>query len=463
MRAASRREFLWTAPCLPGAAGLRLQGNVSDAMRWLEDAQSKTGGDSRAADRVREQFPALSQSVEGRPLIYLDSAATTQRPAAVIGAMNDYYRQANANPSKSLHVLARRSAEMYQDARNTVAKFVNARQPEEIVFTRGTTEAINLVASSWGSAKLRAGDEVVLTIAEHYSNIVPWQLAVQRTGAQLRFVDVDDEGRLKLEELQKTLTERTKLLAFAHVSNVQGRIEPAREICRMAHRAGALALMDAAQSVPHVRVDVRELDCDFLAFSGHKMLGPMGIGVLWARREILEEMPPYQAGSNMAYEIAAEAAPAEFAQAGLKFEAGTPNVAGALGLAAAMRFLESLGREETWEHEQQLTRHTLERLREIPGLRLLGPKEPRERIALFAFAMEDGPRPEEIVRALDERGIAIRGGDLAAKQLLKRLGFSGAARASAYVYTSREEIDALADALTELRSKKAIGMAQGER
>jgi cysteine desulfurase/selenocysteine lyase len=391
---------------------------------------------------LRAQFPLLNQTVNNYPLVYLDSAATTQRPRPVLDALSEFHLHENANPSQSLHTLARRSASAYETARETVARFVNAHEPGEIVWTRGTTEAINLVAASWGGANLGPGDEVIVTVGDHYSNLVPWQLAARRAKATLRILDVDDDGRLRLEHLSALLSKRTKLVTFPHVSNVLGRINPVKEICERAHRAGALVLLDAAQSVPHFPVDVQELRCDFLAFSGHKMCGPMGIGVLWARRELLDTMPPFQAGSNMAHNLEIESPPTHFAEGGLKFEAGTPNVSGAVGLAAAIAFLESLDRKALWAQEQELTRYALSSFRKIRGLRILGPTEASERISVFSFAFEN-QQPLEVVKALDTAGIAVRGGDLASLPLLKRMGISAAVRASCYVYTSREDIDRL--------------------
>lgn len=418
--------------------------------RTVWDSSTHLTGEniSSSLATIRAQFPALQQEINGYPLVYLDSAATTQRPRAVIDAMTNFYKHDNANPSMSLHALARRSATLYEEARKTVACFVNARSPDEIVWTRGTTESINLVASSWGETNLRPGDEILLTAQEHYSNLLPWQFLARRTGAQLRFIDVDAQGRLRLDQLDGLLTERTKMVAFTHVSNVLGGINPAKEICDRAHRAGALALIDAAQSIPHFPVDVQTLGCDFLAFSSHKMTGPMGTGVLWARRELLDSLPPYQSGSNMAHEATLESAPERFSEGGRKFEAGTPNAAGAIGLAAAIQYLESLGRAELWKREQELTKYALSRLREVEGLRILGPMVPGERVSVFSFVLKDSPVPD-IVQALDRRGIAIRGGDLAALPLLKRLGASSAARASNYLYTQTSDIDALVQALKD--------------
>ena len=407
----------------------------------------KPGGIEPAA--LRAQFPTLAQKVNGHDLVFLDSAATVQRPMAVIQAISDYYMKDNANPSATTHTLARRSAEIYAEARRTVAHFLNAKAPEEIVWTHGTTEAINLAASSWGGANIHAGDEIILTIAEHYSNLVPWQLLAQRTGARLRFVDVTDDGHLELDQLKNFLSRRTKLVAFSHVSNVMGVINRAREICELAHGAGALAFVDGAQSTPHLPIDVQAMGCDFFAFSGHKIMGPMGTGVLWARRELLDAMPPYQSGSIMVHSVDVNTVPTHFAEAAMKFNAGTPNVAGAVGVAAAIKFLDSLGRDEQRKHDQELTEHALTRLSEVKGLKILGPTKPEDRISVFSFALENH-KASEVLSALDARGIAVRAGDLAALPLLKRLGVEEAVRASCYVYSTIEEIDLLADALQRM-------------
>ena len=393
-------------------------------------------------ESLRAHFPTLQQRVNRHPLVYLDSAATTQRPRAVIDTLSNFYLHDNANPSKSLHTLARRSADLYEKARSTVAKALNAGSPQEIVWTRGTTEAINLVAASWGNANLRAGDEIIVTVSDHYSCLVPWQLAAQRANVCVRVLDVDNDGSLKLEELEKLLSKRTKLVALPHVSNVLGLINPVKDICERAHQVGAFVLVDGAQSIPHFPVDVQALGCDFFAFSGHKMLGPMGIGVLWARREILESMPPYQAGSNMAHDVELESAPSHFAEGGLKFEAGTPDVPGAVGLAAAMEFLESLDRAKLWAHEQELTRYALSEFKKVRGLRVLGSAEPNGRISVFSFVVAS-KQALDVVKMLDAAGIAVRGGDLASLPLLKRMGVNAAVRASCYVYNTKEEMDQL--------------------
>jgi len=433
-----RRKFLRTistAAAFPALVSI-LNVNV--------EAQSKEGTanlDRGLSRDLRAQFPLLKERMNGHRLVYLDSAATTQRPRPVLDALSDFYLHDNANPSKSLHALAQRSASLYDSARTTVARFVNARRRDEIVWTRGTTEAINLVATSWGRGNLGPGDEVLATVSDHYSNLVPWQLATKRANATLRIWDVDDDGHLRLDQLGALLSKRTKLVTFPHVSNVLGRINPAKEICERAHHAGALVLVDAAQSVPHFQVDVQDMGCDFLAFSGHKMCGPMGIGVLWARRELLDAMPPFQAGSNMTHDVEIGMAP-HFAEGGLKFEAGTPNVPGAVGLAAAITFLESLDRKALWTGEQGLTRYALSSLQQVKGVRILGPTEPGERISVFSFVVENR-QPLEVAKALDALGIALRAGDLASLPLLKRMGLTAAARASCYVYSSTEDIDLL--------------------
>lgn len=426
------------------AAALVAAGSASHASL---PATSKT-----LTRRGRKDFPALAQRVNGNKLIYLDSAATTQRPEAVLDALMDFYRHDNANPSAGLHGLARRAHERYESARATVAKFINATSADEIAWVRGTTEGNNLVASTWAHSSLRSGDEIVLSTAEHASNLLPWQLVAEQTGAIIHYVDVDDAGRMRLDDFDNKLSERTRLVAFSHVSNVVGYINPAAEICARARIAGARVLIDAAQSAPHVPIDVQALDCDFLTFSSHKMLGPMGVGILWARREVLEAMPPYQAGSNMAHDVDVESFQLE--HAARKFGAGTPNVAGAVGLAAAIGYLNELGRDEIARHELEITAYGLARLREVQGLRLLGPKESAQRVPVFTFVL-DGYTPLEVMQALDARGIAIRAGDLAALPLLKRFGVTAAARASCYLYTEREDIDAWILTLETMQKRSA--------
>ncbi|HEX6938646.1 MAG TPA: cysteine desulfurase [Longimicrobiales bacterium] len=397
---------------------------------------------------VRAQFPALDQRVHGRPLAYLDSAASAQRPHAVLDALADFYARDNANVHRGLHELSRRATERYEAARRTMARFVGAADPAEVVWTRGTTESINLVAMTWGWANLREGDEVVLTLLEHHSNLVPWQIVAQRTGAKLRFVDIDDEGRIRLDQLDALLSERTRLIAVGHVSNALGTVNPVRAIVERAQAVGARVLVDGAQAAPHARIDVQALGCDFYALSGHKMGGPMGIGVLWARRELLESMPPYQGGGEMIDVVELERS--TWAEVPHKFEAGTPNVAGAVGMAAAAEWLESLGRDRIAAHEQALIRYGLERLGAVEGLRLFGPADPAQRAAVFSFAL-DGVHPHDVATILDAEGIAVRAGHHCAQPLMRRLGVPATTRASCWVYTTTEELDRLAEALEAAR------------
>ena len=390
-------------------------------------------------------FPALRQRVNEHPLSFLDSAATTLRPQSVIDALVEYYSTDNANPSP-VHTLASRAANRLSGARQTLARFVNATDPTEIIFVRGTTEGINLVASTWGATNLKAGDEVVVTIAEHSSNLLPWTRAAGQAGAKVRVVDVDDEGRPRLDQFKATLSKRTRIVAFTHVSNVLGYINPAKEMCALARDVGAGVVIDGAQGAPHVMVDVQDLGCDFYVFSGHKMLGPMGTGVVWGRRELLDAMPPYHVGSNMAHDVDFERA--NFEHGALKFQAGTPDVAGPVGLAAAVRFFEAAG-PRLRRHDDELVQYGLVRLAEIPGLRIIGPRGADRRVPVFTFVLE-GLAPTTVARALDARGIAVRAGDMAALPLLKRFGAAEAVRASAYVYSTRGDIDRLADALREI-------------
>jgi cysteine desulfurase / selenocysteine lyase len=430
-----RREFLGAAAAV--AVGGHMAGTVGTSPPHT----------AAGVEEWRRHFPALAQEVNGHPLAYLDSAATTLRPNAVIDAISDFYRRDNANPGATLHALARRANEVYGSARKTVADFINAADPGEVVFTRGTTEGINLVAATWGAANLRPGDEILIGVAEHASNMLPWQSIAAKTGAQVRYFGIDQQGHPRLEQLSEMLTRRTKVVAFSHVSNVLGMINPAKEMCARARAPGRVVVIDAAQSAPHFPIDVRDLGCDFLAFSSHKMLGPMGVGVLWGRRELLESMPPYQSGSNMAHDVDVESL--HLSEAALKFGAGTPNVSGPVGLAEAIRFLKGIGPSAVREHEQSITRHFVKRVAAIPGVRLLGSTDPAEKISVFAFTVAGKP-PLDVLRRLDERGIAIRAGDLASLPLLKRLGTTTAARASCYLYTTTQEIDRLAERLASL-------------
>ncbi len=398
---------------------------------------------------LRNQFPILEQKVNGHPLLYLDSAATSQKPESVIDAVSDFYRHDNANVHRGLYELSRRSTERYESARETVARFVHARDPREVIWVRGTTEGINLVAATWGLQNVRQGDEIILTLLEHHSNLVPWQLLAQRVGARLRYLDIDHEGRISLEQLEQLLGPRTRLVALNHISNALGTINPIVEVCARAHAVGAKVLVDGAQGAPHVRIDVQTLDCDFYAISGHKMCGPMGIGALWARRELLEAMPPYHGGGEMIDRVELDSS--TYAKVPHKFEAGTPDAAGAVGMAAAVDFLEGIGFDALWAHEQELVRYGLERLAVVPGLRLFGPTDPNQRIAVFSFELE-GLHPHDIATVLDAEGIAVRAGHHCAQPLMRRLGVPATTRASCYVYNSTEDLDRLADGLESART-----------
>jgi cysteine desulfurase/selenocysteine lyase len=398
---------------------------------------------------VTRHFPALSAADAG--FVYLDSAATTHRAQAVIDAITRFYVEDNANPAR-VHARARRAATVLGDARTAVAKFVNAAEPLEVVFTRGTTEAVNLAAHSWGSAQLRRGDEVVLTISEHASNLMPWLRVAHAAGARVRILDVDESGQLRLDRLGEVLTSRTRLVAVSHASNVLGVLNPVKAIAQAAKAVGARTFVDGAQGAPHVGIDVQDLGCDFYAFSGHKLCGPMGAGALWARRDVLDSMVPYHVGSNMAHGVEFEGTP-EFEGGALRFQAGTPDVAAAVGLGAAVRFLETVGRGSLWSHDQALVK-AAGSLTRVPGIRMLGELAAPSRIPVFSFVL-DGRTVSSVVDALDRRGIGVRGGDLAALPLLKRFGTTEAVRASAYVYSSTDHIDRLAEALRDIANGRS--------
>ncbi|MFO7894560.1 MAG: cysteine desulfurase [Longimicrobiales bacterium] len=402
------------------------------------------GPSSFDPERVREQFPVLTSYEDGDRLVYLDSAATAQRPASVIEAVSNFYRTENANVHRGIYDLSRRATERFEAARSTVAAFLNAADPAEVVWTRGTTESINLVAATWGSEHIGEGDEIVLTRLDHHSNIVPWQLLAQRTGAVLRYVDVDDDGRLQLDQYHELLGSRTKLVALNHASNALGTINPVAEIAELAHAVGALVLVDGAQGAPHLPVDVQTLGCDFYALSGHKMGGPMGIGALWARKELLDAMPPYQGGGEMIDQV--EDDHSTWAELPHKFEAGTPNVAGAVGMAAAVDFLRELGRDAVESHESALVSYGLEQLSAVPGLTLFGPPDPTARIAVFSFKLE-GVHPHDVATILDSVHVAVRAGHHCTQPLMRRLGVPATTRASCWVYNTTEDIDRLAAGL----------------
>jgi len=391
---------------------------------------------------LREDFPILRERAHGHPLIYFDSAATSQKPRPVIEALRNFYEHDNANVHRGLHTLSSRATEAYEKARQRVAEYIGAANANEIIFTRGTTESINLVAQAWSGRFIHEGDVILLTEMEHHSNLVPWQLLAERTGARLRFVPVLDDGTLDLEQLPALLTPEVKLFAFTHISNSLGTINPVAELCEKAHAVSALTLVDAAQSVGHLPLKVRELGCDFLAFSGHKMCGPTGIGVLYARKEILDSIPPWHGGGEMIVSVALERS--TFKKAPHRFEAGTPNIAGAIGLAAAIDYLEAIGRPAIFEHDSQLARYAAERIKELPGIRVFGPKE--ERGALVGFVME-AAHPHDLTTFADQYGLAMRGGHHCNQPLMRRFGVSGTTRASFYFYNMMEEIDRMIEIL----------------
>jgi cysteine desulfurase / selenocysteine lyase len=400
-------------------------------------------GGALDAERIRKDFPILSREIHGKPLVYLDSAATSQKPRQVIQSVVDYYEQHNANIHRSVHTLAEEATKAYEDARAKAAAFVGAPEPATIIFNRGTTESINLVAHGWGRRFLKEGDEILLSELEHHSNIIPWQLAARDTGAALRYIPVTDEGRLDLTELDQLLTERTKLLAVSGMSNVLGTVPPIRRLADAAHAVGALLLVDAAQLVPHAPTDVAALDCDFLAFSGHKMLGPTASGGLYARRELLEQMEPFMGGGEMIREVYPDHA--TWNEIPWKFEAGTMNIAQEVGLGAAIDYLIDLGMDKVQSHEQALTAYAIERLSEA-GARIIGPTNVEDRGAEVAFTYRD-VHPHDLSQVLDQEGVAIRAGHHCTQLLHRRFGIPATARASFYVYNTPEDVDELVAAL----------------
>ncbi|HET7232006.1 MAG TPA: cysteine desulfurase, partial [Longimicrobium sp.] len=395
-------------------------------------------------ERIRADFPILDQEVNGHRLVYLDNAASTQKPAAVIETIDRYYRHDNANVHRGVHELSHRATEAYEQARGKVARLLGIGDEAELIWTKGTTEAINLVAYTWAQANIRAGDEILLSVLEHHSNLVPWHLLAQRTGAKLRFLDLDDQGRLDLSTLGDVLTERTKLVSLGHISNALGTINPVSQIAEKAHAVGAVMLVDGAQSAPHLPVDVPSLGCDFYAFSGHKMCGPTGIGGLWGRRELLEAMPPFLGGGDMIDVVELESS--TYAPLPLKFEAGTPHIAGAIGLGAAADYLASVGRENILAHERHLMAYAMERMAEIPELTIHGPRNPAERSGVVSFTVA-GIHPHDLATIFDQDGVCIRAGQHCAQPLMRRLGVSATARASFYVYNDEQDVDALVRSL----------------
>ncbi|MEM5811982.1 MAG: cysteine desulfurase [Candidatus Aenigmatarchaeota archaeon] len=396
-------------------------------------------------EKIREDFPILKRKINGKPLVYFDNAATSQKPKQVIEALKEFYEKHNANVFRGVHTLSEEATEKYEEARRKIAEFINAENEKEIIFTRSTTEAINLVLYGYAIHNLKAGDEIISTIMEHHSNIVPWQF-LQERGVKLKFVDIDDKGNLKLHQYNELITKNTKLITVTHVSNVLGTINPIDKIEKIAHDNGALYLVDGAQSVPHLPIDVQKINCDFLVFSGHKMLGPTGIGVLYAKKEILEKMKPFNYGSEMIKEVYLDHT--IFADLPLKFEAGTPNIAGAIALGVAVDYLKKIGMKNIAKHEEKLTQYTLKKMKEIEEIKIFG--EAKERAGVISFNLAD-IHPHDLATILDEDAIAVRSGHHCAMPLMNRLGVVATTRASFYLYNTKEEVDRFVNSLEKAR------------
>ncbi|HDA9892940.1 TPA: cysteine desulfurase [Listeria innocua] len=394
--------------------------------------------------KIRADFPILAQEINEKPLAYLDNAATSQKPKQVIAALTHYYEFDNANVHRGVHTLAARATDAYESARGKVAKFIHAREVAEIIFTRGTTSAINLVVDSYAEANIEAGDEIVISYLEHHSNLIPWQQLAKRKGAVLKYIELEEDGTISVEQAKKTIDEKTKIVALAHVSNVLGTITPIKEIAAIAHQFGAVILVDGAQAVPHMEVDVVDLDADFYAFSGHKMMAPTGIGALYGKRELLDAMEPTEFGGEMIDFV--ELYDSTWKELPWKFEAGTPIIGGAIALGAAIDYLAEVGLANIHAHEQALASYAIEEMSKIEGITIYGPKDASKRCGLMTFNLE-GAHPHDIATILDEDGIAIRAGHHCAQPLMKWLDVSSTARASFYIYNTKEEIDALIDGL----------------
>jgi cysteine desulfurase/selenocysteine lyase len=402
-------------------------------------------------EKIREDFPILRRTVSGgKPLIYLDNAATTQKPLAVINAISDYYMNYNSNIHRAVHQLAEEATLQFEKTREKVARFINARSTEEIIFTRNATEAINLVAYSWGRTNVNKNDRVVITEIEHHSNIVPWQMLTSEKGAGLEYIGTDDNGYLKMHQYRDYLggNSQVKLVSVAHMSNVLGTIVPINEIIKMSHEREIPVLVDGAQSVPHLPVDVQKMDCDFMAFSAHKMLGPTGVGILYVKKEILEKMPPFEGGGDMIKEV--HKYETRYNDLPYKFEGGTPNIADVIGFGAAIDYLNNLGIDDIRHHEVSLTRYALDKLSGVRGVRIYGPPDVRDRGGVISFNIGD-IHPHDLATILNDHGVAIRSGHHCAQVLMERLDVSATSRASFYIYNTKEEIEVFVDALEEAR------------
>ena len=397
---------------------------------------------------IRREFPTLEQSVNGRPLVYLDNAATSQKPRVVLDALRAYYENDNSNVHRGIHELSRRATVAYEESRAKVAGWVGAAEPSEIIWTRGTTEAINLVSTAWGLDNVGEGDEILISVLEHHSNIIPWQLLARRTGAVIKYIELDEQGRWILDELPRLLTDRTKVVAISHVSNALGTVNPVKRVAAAAHEVGALVLVDGAQGAVHMKVDVQELGVDCYAFSGHKMCGPTGIGALWARRDLLDSMEPYQGGGEMIHFVGRDES--SWATVPHKFEAGTPNIAGAIGMGTAIDFLSGVGMDAIAKHERELLKYALERMSAVDGIRIYGPQSPDEHSALISFTLGDA-HPHDISTILDSEGIAVRAGHHCAQLAMQHFGISATARASIYLYNTESDIDRLIEGLEQVQ------------
>lgn len=398
---------------------------------------------------IRRHFPILDQEVNGHPLVYLDSAATSQKPVSVIETLDQYYRNYNSNVHRGVHTLGTKATDAYEGAREKVRRFIGAESTESIIFTRGTTTAINTVAQSYGRMNVKEGDEIVLTPMEHHANLIPWQQVAKATGAILKYIPMQPDGTLRLEDVKETITDKTKIVAFSHVSNVLGTINPAKEIISIAHQHGAIAVVDGAQAVPHMSVNVLDLEADFYAFSGHKMLAPTGIGVLYGKKELLNNMEPVETGGEMIDFV--DYYDATWKELPWKFEAGTPIIAGAIGLGAAIDFLNEIGMSAVHDHEKMLAQHAMQAMSAIDDIEIYGPTE---RAGLVTFNLKD-VHPHDVATVLDSEGIAVRAGHHCAQPLMKKLGVSATARASFYIYNTKEEIDALVSGL--MKTKEYFG------
>jgi cysteine desulfurase / selenocysteine lyase len=397
---------------------------------------------------IRKQFPILDQEVNGHPLVYLDSAATSQKPISVIEAINDYYRGYNSNVHRGVHTLGTRATDGYEGAREKVRKFINAVSTQEVIFTRGTTTAINTVASSYGRANLSEGDEIVITHMEHHSNIIPWQQLAKETGAVLKYVPLQEDGTITLEDVKETVTSQTKIVSIMMVSNVLGTMNPIKEITKIVHDHGAVMVVDGAQAAPHMKIDVQDLDCDFFAFSGHKMVGPTGIGVLYGKKKHLNKMEPVEFGGEMIDFVGLQES--TWKELPWKFEGGTPIIAGAIGLGAAIDFLEDIGLDNIEAYEHKLAAYALDKMNQVEGMTIFGPKDPGQRAGLVTFNIDD-VHPHDVATVLDAEGIAVRAGHHCAQPLMKWLNVSATARASFYLYNTEEDIDKLVAGLVKTK------------